>query len=392
MTTAIARIRSASVKLSQRLHILIYGRSRSTTRRTLLGLMTGLMIVTVIVFGTSLVVFSQVYNTADTVHNRTAPAILGIAAARAALVHADKAAISSFATDAQLTGTGEEFQNQIAIASQSLTRVARDNIAGEESSRDLQLIEGLLVTYTGLIGQADVHFRQTGGKTLGAADLWSASLLLHQILEQLDIVLHAHQRALEEQLSTSSMTQRAVLVLFLPIAALFALLVITHIVFWRRFRRRVNPWLVLAAVLLVALSYISSRAVVLQRDLEKTRSVLAQFQPVVDGRTYTSMMDLRGQKSLRDRILETPCGKPRECDDTIVGFITEVNKLNGTGDSGVDDSNLIDGTRIIVDEQTVAASVHADKERWIYILAILIVAAVFLGFRPRLYEYRYRPR
>jgi hypothetical protein len=389
MTTEIAQTRSTGVELGQRLRILIRGRSRSTTRRTLLGLMAGLMIVTAIVFVTSLVAFIQGRGTADTVRTRTAPAILGIATARAALVRADHAAISSFTTGAHLVGPGEEFQNQIAIASQSLTRVAENNMAGEAGSRDLQLIEGLLVTYTSLIGQADAHFRQTSGETLGTADLWSASRLLHQILGQLDTLYEAQKRVLNDQLSTSSMTPGAVLVLLLPIVALFALLVVAHVVFRRRFRRRVNPWLVLAAVLLVALSWISSRVVVSQHHLEGSRSTLDRL--VSDRRAQTSMMDAQGQKALRDLILRTPCGKTGECGDTVARFITDVEKLDGTAGDGVDDNHLTDETRK-VNEQTAAASADVRLEPLIYILTILIAAAVFFGFRPRLYEYRYRQR
>src|SRR5262249_18153041 len=154
-------------------------RAKSTTRQTLLRLLAGLLIMTLIVFGTTLLAFTKVHSTANTVRARTAPAIVQLSIARDALVRADNAAISNFTgcdlssfsadsncadlpsprpdTDiglSHLAGPGEEFQNQIAIASQSLTQVAADNMAGEAGSRTLQLIEGLLVTYTSLIEHA----------------------------------------------------------------------------------------------------------------------------------------------------------------------------------------------------------------------------------------------
>src|SRR5215468_9926467 len=72
------------------------GRAKSTTRQTLLRLLVGLLIMTLIVFGTTLLAFTKVYGTADTVHARTAPAIVQLSIARDALVRADNAAISNF--------------------------------------------------------------------------------------------------------------------------------------------------------------------------------------------------------------------------------------------------------------------------------------------------------
>src|SRR5262249_53903698 len=154
---------------------------------------------------------------------RTAPAITELAAARLALVKADAEVINSFQTDqVQLTGPGEEFQNQMAIAGQSLTQVAEHNMAGEPGSRRLELVEGLLVTYQGLVGQAVAHVRQAAGErqagvdALGVTDLWSASRLLHGnvvpmqdrtparlggILGELDQLTEEQQRALNDQLA-----------------------------------------------------------------------------------------------------------------------------------------------------------------------------------------------
>src|SRR5215468_4112735 len=115
-------------------------RARSTTRRTLRRLLAGLLALTATVFVTTLLMFTRVHRTAETVRTRTAPSIVDLAAARLALVQADAAVITSFQTpEGQLTGPGEEFQNQRAIAGQNLTEAAEDNVAGELGSRRLQL-------------------------------------------------------------------------------------------------------------------------------------------------------------------------------------------------------------------------------------------------------------
>src|SRR5215475_13817186 len=166
-------------------------RARSTTRRTLRRLLAGLLALTATVFVTTLLMFTRVHRTAETVRTRTAPSIVDPAAARLALVQADAAVITSFQTpEGQLTGPGEEFQNQMAIAGQNLTEAAEDNVAGELGSRRLQLVEELLVTYQGLVGQAVAHFWQPDGNALGGTDLFSASRLLHgQVVAQPDQTL-----------------------------------------------------------------------------------------------------------------------------------------------------------------------------------------------------------
>src|SRR5215813_12546148 len=145
MTTTTSLIRSTAAEVGPRLRILIRGTTRSTTRRTLLALVAGLLIMTVTVFATTLLAFTRVHRTADTVRTRAAPAIIEVAAARVALERADSAAITSVKNKAvRLSGPGQEFQHQFAIAEQSLTQVAEDNMAGEEGSRTIHFVEGLL--------------------------------------------------------------------------------------------------------------------------------------------------------------------------------------------------------------------------------------------------------
>jgi hypothetical protein len=326
------------------------------------------------------------------VRTRTVPAVAQIAIARAALVRADNAAIHSFTTnEVQLAGPGEEYQNQIAIAGQSLTLVAENNMAGGEGSRALQLVEGLLVTYTAQIEQADAHFRQPRGEALGTVDLWSASRMLHNpdggILAQLDTLLNKQYEALDNQLLSNSMTPRSALTLFVPIVGLVALLLSAQVAMWRRFRRRVNLWLVLAVVLLIALSMVTSRNIVSQHHLKAARTTLNQL--VGDRQKQTSVTDVEGQHALLDQVRDA-CDQPDGCGDTVARFITAVDE-RGRAAAGPDDSRLIDETQK-VNEETAAAGADSGLEPSIYILTLLIAAAVLLGFRPRLNEYRYRPR
>src|SRR5262244_1125357 len=117
MTATNSLIHSTAAAPGPRLRTLIHGTTRSTTRRTLLALVAGLLIMTVTVFATTLLAFTRVHRTADTVRTRAVPAIIEVAAARAALEHADSAVITSVKTGAiRLSGPGQEFQYQFAIA------------------------------------------------------------------------------------------------------------------------------------------------------------------------------------------------------------------------------------------------------------------------------------
>jgi hypothetical protein len=372
---------------------LVRGPGRSTTRRLLLRLLAGLLALSVLVFAAGLLTFVRVHDAAAAVRDRTVPVVGEIAAAKSALLHADQAAIVSFtAGGVQLAGPGDEFQNQIAVASQSLARAAEHNMAGDAGSGILQLVEGSLVSYTGMIGQADAHFRQPGGEVLGTVDLWNASRLLHQpdgaLVLQLDALLKAQRDALDRQLADTAMTPVTTLTLLVPAAALLALLVATNVVFRRRFRRRVNLWLVLAAAVLIALTTISGQVIGVHRDLETTRSALSRL--VDDEQARDAVMDVPGQRALRDLVSRTACGDLGGCGDTLARFVGQVNALRDPG-PGVDDGALAAETRSVTD-QAAAASAGAGLRPLIYLLAILLAGTVFLAFRARLNEYRYRPR
>jgi hypothetical protein len=99
--------------------------------------------------------------------------------------------------------------------------------------------------------------------------------------------------------------------------------------------------------------------------------------------------DVQGQKSLA-MLVRDACGNPNGCGATTDRFITDAEDRAATA-AGADHDQLADETRT-VREQAAAASANTGLRPLIYLLPILIFAAAFLGFRARLYEYRYRPR
>jgi len=366
------------------------GRSPTTTRRRLVQLRAGLLAATIAVLITSLSAFVGVQLVVDEVSIRTAPAVLEVVAARAALVRADSAAVTSFETgQVQLIGPGEQYQNEIALASQSLAQVAEHNAAGATGSSTLQLVEGLLVAYTGLIEQADVHFRQDDATALGVADLWYASRLLHQpkdgILAQLNGLQEAQHTVLQNQLSDGWMHPATVLVWVVPIVVLAGLLCLTQVFLKRRFQRLLNAPLLAASVLLLVLAAGTSYALVLSQDRsgdggDTLNQVLQEWQ------AQTDATDASGQHALAD-VVQVQCGgTDGGCGDTVTGFVA---RLAASPGNEAKDWQAISKTKK-VNEELLSADQSGILEFAIPGAALGIAALVLLGLQPRIDEYRYR--
>jgi hypothetical protein len=206
---------------------------RGHTTHALRRLLIALIAAAVAVLATTAWGFQGTRSAAERVELHSVPSILQVMAARTALVEADEAAIRSFQTgEVRLTGPGERYQNQIAVASQSLTQLAQDSVAGEGASQTIQLVTGLLVSYVGLIEQADAHYRQDGRSVLGTADLWYASRLLHMpdggILAQLDGLREAESRALAAEVTSGRMAVGWMAGWIVPLLVFLGLLVLAQ--------------------------------------------------------------------------------------------------------------------------------------------------------------------
>jgi hypothetical protein len=371
----------------------IHRTPRSTTRRALRRLLGALLAVTAIAGAATLWAFSEVRDTAEAMRTRRAPAILQLAVVHDALVQADSIAIASFSAEQQLTsprlaGPGEEFQNQIAIASQGLTQIAGENTVGEAGNRTLQLVQGLLVTYTALIGQADAHW-QSNGKALGTTELWNASRLLHGpdgILRQLDGLLDAQKAALNSQVTASWMTWPVNVALIALNLALGVLLAIACTTLRRRFQRMVNLGLAVAVVLLFVGFGAIYWIVDTQNHVQDSRDAL--YRLVADRRTHSSIVDSRGQGQLAT-LLGLSC-RSENCGDTVAGFLADV-RADPAAREDIPEGRLTDETKR-VNALIDAAGGGGALRLSVYPLPIAIGVAIFLGIRPRLVEYRYQPR
>lgn len=359
----------------------------STTRRDLLRLRSALLVLTVVVFAGSLATFTGVMSTVRDAAARTAPSVLEVMAARWALVQADNAAMTSFQTgQGQLIGPGETYQDQMAIASQNLAQVAEHNSAGAIGSADLQLVEGLVVSYGQLIGNAHTYFREDSASPLGVAELSYAAGLMHGpdsgIVAKLDQLELAQRRALDDQLSQGWMNSAVTLVWLLPIVLLLCLLGYTQYFTRKRFSRTLNPALAVATLLALLVGF-GTAAVFDARGKasaagESLNEVVAQWD------AQTRAVAVEGQGELA-QLIRRQCGAG--CGFTADAFIAK---------SGVVTPKAPAGERIDVPEtkqvgEELAAADQSGFLDYSIPLAVLVIAGlVVLGLQRGIDEYRYR--
>lgn len=228
-------------------------------RRLLLLILTA----TVLLWLIATIVVQGLHGTAATVRDQDAPAFTDATEARAVLSDADRAAWQSFRSgEAQLTGPGQQYQNDITTAGQDLEQLAALAPSGT-AGQQLPTISGQLVNYQGLVEQADAANRadiavgNASGHDLGYAYLTYSSSAMRDpqggLLASISGVTATDKQALDQGLG--SWWGSPVLLLLVVAAAGWLLWCILRAqrFLLRRFRRLVSPPLALAGILTVVL-------------------------------------------------------------------------------------------------------------------------------------------
>ncbi|BCL15938.1 hypothetical protein [Micromonospora sagamiensis] len=375
----------------------------STTRRDLRRHRRALLVATAVALAGCLSVFLVVHRTADAVARQSVPSVLAVYDTQVALRAAHGAALAGFSDGTRLLGgPGEEYQNRIAAAGQHLAEVAERNAAGETGSGDIQVVEALLVTYTGLIARADVHFRQDRDSALGTASLWDAASLLEELLLRLDRLREAQLRALDDQVGRVWTSPAAAAVWLLPVLVLVGLLVRAQRFLRRRFRRRLNAPLLLATLFVVLMGVATSSSLWSAGQLTAARESISE----VDGhrREQLALLAAGDTDRLTDR-LEAACGGRDGCPRTIDlvtasggappdGDTEPAGPKRGTAPAATTADPAGDARTngdVAIDRATRAANSFGG-EIVLSVAALCAAVAVLLGFQPRLDEYRYHER
>lgn len=193
----------------------------------------------------------------ESAREKGVPAYVGARTARAALADADRAAWQSFRSGAaQLIGPGQRFRDDITTAGDSLSRVAEVDVGGQAGRDLLRSVNAQVVTYQGLVEQADATYRK-GLEELGYAYLTYASEILHGdggLLDRIEQIADRDRRVLNDRHGEVWVTEGAVAAVCAVAAGLLAVLVYVQVAMVRRFRRVLNLPLLAASVLLVGLT------------------------------------------------------------------------------------------------------------------------------------------
>ena len=364
---------------------------RTTTRRDLQRFALALVVLTVLTAASAAVAFDRAQRTADSVRADTAPAVVEVSAARAALVEADRAAVTSFSTGAvRLSGPGDEYRDQVAIASQHLTRAAAHDIGEGSAPQTLELVNAQLAAYSSSIEQAAASFRQNERTALWASDLWTASRLLHAddgVLALLDDLRDAQVRTLDSEVDSGADTVLTLLWLVFGVA-LLALLVVTQLYLRRQFRRTINLGLVVATMCVLGLLAVAGLTFDIGSRLAATRDTVHELTE----RWHQQLSDREtsAQRDLAD-LIGTQCrAEEGECGSTVQRVVVAVRSA-GSVDADAAEDTLIDGASSI-DDLAAAASRHGGYGVLIPFIAAVAIVLIVLGISVRMNEYQYRTR
>jgi hypothetical protein len=241
--------------------------SRARQRDTpaqLRQLLVVLLGATVVLWAAATVLQREMESTTGSARGTTSPAYLDAVQARAALLDADRAAWQSFRSgEAQFTGPGQQYQNDITTAGQALERLAALQAANGPDSSLLQTISGQMVNYQGLVEQADDAYQRDialgapGEHDLGFAYLTYASSAMRDpqggLLASISQLAGPDQQALTSQMSSPWADPALIAVFIVPALLLIAAIAFTQSLLRRRFNRVLSPPLLLASALVVGL-------------------------------------------------------------------------------------------------------------------------------------------
>ena len=350
-------------------------RGHSTPGR-LWRMLAAILAATVLLWITATIVVQGRRGTVQSVRDSAAPALLDATEARAALSDADRAAWLSFRSGtAQLTGPGQQYQDDITTAGQDLERLAALERSGGASSQQLQTVSGQLVNYQALVEQADAAKRTdialgtASNHDLGYAYLTYASNAMRDtqgsLLASVDAVTAVDRAALNRQV-TSPWTNPWLLLAPVAAAGLLLWAIVTARGFMlRRFRRVISPPLLLAAALVCGL-------------LVWMAMVTLSADSAFGAARGTALPKLTGIWQAQIHSVDAEAAALRR---NAPGSASAVRPAGLKVNASQPTSNELDGD-LASSEDTGGLPVVIPT------LAVAIAALAYLGIKPRLDEYR----
>lgn len=229
---------------------------RNTPAR--LSLRLAVTVVGIVIFwSAATLLLLEGHATIGAVKDRAAPGAIDALEAHAALTDCDRAAWFSFRSgQADLSGPGQTYSDDLTTAGQNLDHLAALGTAGSAGRQVLQVVTGQLVTYQGLVEQADATYRE-GQHLLAFAYLTYASNSLNDpggLLSRIDDLAALNRADLSADRRSAWVQPGWLLIVIVPAIAVAGMLVATQLWMARHFRRLLNPPLATAGLLLVGLT------------------------------------------------------------------------------------------------------------------------------------------
>lgn len=316
------------------------------TPELLRRLRTALLVTVVVALGGALATVTGTQQAATAVDQEVVPAAMAISAVWNELRVDDMrrrdcvvALPAGGTVDCAAVLVSGSYRRTVANAVQQLAVLAERDIGDSADRQAIQIVQGLLISYLGLVEQAHLYFSQHRS-LLGSAYLGYASDLLdNAILKELNAVRQDVVSELDLQRTVHWRTPQFALLWLLPLLVGLVLLVASQIYLTARFNRWVNWPLVTAVLGLVAFGIGASR-------------------PLWGGGGFAS-----STRSVRE-LVAVPLGEG--------------------GTAKIPDRQLVAAV------QDAAAPVHL--EYLMPVIASVVLVLIVVGFQRRLDEYRLRAR
>jgi hypothetical protein len=222
----------------------------SRTARTMRSLRRALIVGALVLGVLCEVGLAGAHGALDSVEVSGAPAAVQAREAADALADAEQAAIAAIGSGASPVaglGLGDEYDNDVALVDQSLTKLAGDNAAGTSGLTQIDLIEATTVTYNNQMHQAYSDYQQGSGG-LAYPDLAQATALAATLGGELGTLARSEDAALTAQRSSGWLASTADWLWLAPGVVLLALILVTWRLILVRFRRRTSVPLALGTL------------------------------------------------------------------------------------------------------------------------------------------------
>ncbi|MDT0341539.1 hypothetical protein [Streptomyces litchfieldiae] len=300
-------------------------RRRLGTRRLLRAQLTALLVLTALTATLLFDAYGDLHRRPAEVRDRIAPAVLEVAAARTALMTAHLAARETLEEGlSDVVGPGEEYRTQIASATQSLSQIADRQVGSEDAELGPATISALLVAYSEAVERAGSF---AGTRVLREAWFRSADAILNRdntgILHRLDALQQLQLAELTEETSFTGAHERLWWWAAAALLSLVALLAVVQGQLNRRFPQRLNPYLLGAALILLASWFAVPAARHTQDRLDAAHAELAGVIGDLHGTTTDDELELDVLRTRTSEVAERVTDDMNET-GTRAGAITAI--------------------------------------------------------------------